>query len=34
MIEDQKQHLVRTVKISESKGSIKCGIAFLGKNFR
>jgi len=34
MIEDQKQNLTRQVKVSQSKGSIKCGLAFLGKNFK
>ena len=34
MIEDQKQNLHRQVKVSSSAGSIKTGLAFLGKNFR
>ena len=34
MVEDKKQQLGRTVKVSASKGFLKTGLAFLGANFR
>lgn len=34
MVEDQKAALKSKVKISSSSGFIKCGLAFLGKNFK